>query len=310
MGLPASVKWYHILFAGILIGANESYHYTVFKIAETYDRTCDGINTSSNLIQTNTTLLLRHLGLLDPAPAFEMFGDLPTEIRTLVWQFAMMEPRVIELRKSGPTEGPHSAGKEKGIWSIARVPSVLHACRESRIEALKVYDLAFGTRVPTVEPRVYVNFARDIVFFGKKCEIYSVLGWDMIGSVLMDDVKKIKRVAIRVERSWAWVIRALEQDVLKGVREAVIVGQSGGECTFDLGRTPGLMVCGESSGEDIEWGRISSTRSEFKKKVVERMKELAGESKAEVKRSVLVRDGTFVKGLGDRWYCPKRRWPF
>jgi hypothetical protein len=70
--------------------------------------------------------------------SFSSFTELPVELRIRIWAFAQAPARVIELRtwKSSQelrplkiSAGPHS------------VPSILHACRESRAEGLRIYHL-------------------------------------------------------------------------------------------------------------------------------------------------------------------------
>jgi hypothetical protein len=70
--------------------------------------------------------------------SFSKFTNLPVELRVRIWAFAQEPPRIIELRtwKSSQelrplkiSAGPHS------------VPSILHACRESRAEGLRIYQL-------------------------------------------------------------------------------------------------------------------------------------------------------------------------
>ncbi|CZR59957.1 uncharacterized protein PAC_09852 [Phialocephala subalpina] len=70
---------------------------------------------------------------MDPAPvrAPKQFSDLPQEIRDEIWKAAVnnIGPRVIALQQS------HWWNK------TARIPALLHACRDSRAVALKRYKL-------------------------------------------------------------------------------------------------------------------------------------------------------------------------
>lgn len=76
------------------------------------------------------------------------FGDLPAEIRNMIWK-AVLVPRVIILKpkdRTTETESPTEVDFNK-------VPGMLSANRESRLIALNHYDqrftLAFSKQVPT-----------------------------------------------------------------------------------------------------------------------------------------------------------------
>ncbi|KAH7378040.1 hypothetical protein BKA64DRAFT_648759 [Cadophora sp. MPI-SDFR-AT-0126] len=97
MGLPNSVRWWHLLGFFFLAGSRDLYRWTLNKIRESYDRTCDSLNSFIRTIRVTCCCCL-HMLRLAPSPKFGRFGDLPLEIRQLIWQFAATEPRVIELR--------------------------------------------------------------------------------------------------------------------------------------------------------------------------------------------------------------------
>jgi hypothetical protein len=87
---------------------------------------------------------------------FYQFAEFPAEIRLLIWHFASRTGRVIELQWSR---------KEIGFRNCAapRPPAVLHTCRDSRKEALKIFQPYFsmeGCRKP-----IYVDPVNDILFF-------------------------------------------------------------------------------------------------------------------------------------------------
>ncbi|PVH79839.1 hypothetical protein DL98DRAFT_515902 [Cadophora sp. DSE1049] len=325
MGLPNSVRWYHLLGFFFLAGSRDLYRWTLNKIRETYDRTCDSLNSTIHTLQITSRGCL-HILHLAPPPAFGRFGDLPLEIRQLVWQFAASEPRVVELRHATDRKSrKHILSSEEiesgGIWSIAEIPPVLHASRESRIEGLKSYKLAFGTQGR--EARVYVNFENDIVLLGRRCPMSSVVVGStaanhMVRCVRMNDLEKIVRLAIRSEFSWAPVVCSWDKEKFRNVREVILVGQSSGQRSFDLGRRPDLRVRGEMGGVEINWDDVGSTKSHFRNYVMIRILEdrvglfgeELGESGRHLRRDVLVKDGTFVKGLRDKWFSPRRSWIF
>lgn len=101
-----------------------------------------------------------------PATSFTVFPDLPFEIRLKIWSFVTPAPRDVTIkyttafRKIEEQISPASTG-----WiSSTPVPVILQICRESRAEALKSYQLSFGTVYN--EPRIYFNFAIDSLSFG------------------------------------------------------------------------------------------------------------------------------------------------
>lgn len=168
-----------------------------------------------------------------------------------------------------------------------------------------------------------MNFAVDVVFMGRRCPVENMVNWDRPGAnikyrLLEKDCEKIRRLAIRFERSWDRVVQVWDREKFGGVREVIIVGQRSGQRTFDLGISPDLRVRGEKGGEGIAWGEIQSTESGFGKLVririledrVGEWGEEFGKSGGVVRKDVLVRDGTFVKGLRDKWFSPRRSWIF
>ncbi|KAG4427594.1 hypothetical protein IFR05_016922, partial [Cadophora sp. M221] len=206
-GAGDGLKWYHFVYMSIAFGVPEAYFWTLRQTRDTFDRLCDTFNTSVLKIQTlNRTLL--HFCHLAPNPAFTRFNDFPLEIQRLIWHFASQEPRTVELRRSDLDYLlKQNTERRPGIWSIAQIPAVLHTCCESRLEGLKSYELAFGTH--EMEARVYVNFESDIVFMGRRCPIKNIISWDdpranIKYRLLESDCEKIRRLAIRFDRSWGW----------------------------------------------------------------------------------------------------------
>jgi hypothetical protein len=88
--------------------------------------------------------------------SFPQFKEFPTEIRLLIWHFASIAGRIVELQWSK---------REIGFRNSAapRPPAVFHTCRDSRQEALKVFRPYFsmkGRRKP-----IYIDPVNDILFF-------------------------------------------------------------------------------------------------------------------------------------------------
>lgn len=95
-----------------------------------------------------------------PEPAhqegFPRFMDLPVEIRLLIWHFASTGGRVVELQWSRWEMGFNNS-------AAPRPAAVLHACRESREAALKVFRPYFGMRGQ--RKPIYVDPVNDVLFF-------------------------------------------------------------------------------------------------------------------------------------------------
>jgi hypothetical protein len=89
-----------------------------------------------------------------PSPtSFALFDSLPAELRLHVWKLSC-QGRVVEV--SYDPERDHCA-------SPTSVPSILHACQESRAEALHaLYKPAFGTK--SHEPRIYFSRELDTLY--------------------------------------------------------------------------------------------------------------------------------------------------
>jgi len=116
---------------------------------------------------------------------FALFSNFPAEIRIQVWQYASSFSRVVEIQHIDPTTGLRRSASPP-------VPALLHACRESRYEALKVYKPCFGTK--KVPKSIYINPACDVLFFrvGEPNQTWRyMLGPNHIWREQMKDVRRI-----------------------------------------------------------------------------------------------------------------------
>lgn len=92
-----------------------------------------------------------------PQPqSFALFATFPAELRLMVWHFACFRQRVVEIQWVNRDKGFDDSCS---LWH----PAVLHVCRESRQEALKIYKLWRRLRDRTKS--LYVNIASDIILF-------------------------------------------------------------------------------------------------------------------------------------------------
>ncbi|KAL8304241.1 hypothetical protein RB597_004510 [Gaeumannomyces tritici] len=119
--------------------------------------------------------------------AFRCFPRLPPELRIKIWSFALEEDRVVPLRWCGgdddddneaepgsPRDAPgrrrHQQQRQRpvtaGCTTTARAPAALHACHESRREALRRYRPSFGAA--SLPGRVLFDPERDLPFLGAR----------------------------------------------------------------------------------------------------------------------------------------------
>lgn len=166
---------------------------------------------------------------------FHKFGQLPPEIRIRIWQFSMPEPRLIAIKspfRATPQlrepssladmlancyddSKPHTENSQ--CWRSDTPPlALLHVNAEARHEALNHYRLSLGVR--DFEPRIYVDFERDTLFFGdaeleRACDAL----W-----AHTPDLRLAKKLAIVPEGAWR-VLRWWEGMELNSLRETVFV---------------------------------------------------------------------------------------
>lgn len=77
--------------------------------------------------------------------------SLPAELRILIWQYSMPEPRRPVLSWTG-----------NDFSCNTKAPNVAHVCHESREETAKEYDLAFPK--PGSPPHIWFGFERDYLY--------------------------------------------------------------------------------------------------------------------------------------------------
>jgi hypothetical protein len=108
----------------------------------------------------------------EPKPVtFTRFGELPSELRLKIWNFACFQTRNVDIFTDnlGTVRVSDDIHFDtfKFYSHFCSHPTVLHVSRESREEGLKHYTLEFGTthNFPIIDistpPRIYVNFACD-----------------------------------------------------------------------------------------------------------------------------------------------------
>ncbi|CAJ2507213.1 Uu.00g083990.m01.CDS01 [Anthostomella pinea] len=180
-----------------------------------------------------------------PTP-FTKFNDLPPELRIKIWQYAMPDARTVVVSSPYSTQSQQQTPKsideallqapsnKKGeeTWqSSTQIPTLLHVNAEARHEALKHYKLSLG--VGSTQPRIYVDFTRDAIFFGNaelKPECSSL--W-----ASTQDLYQVERLALVPEGAWR-VLRWKKVD-LNSLQKMIFV--HGTEKVKKLGPLPELV---------------------------------------------------------------------
>ncbi|KAI9743220.1 MAG: hypothetical protein M1818_003066 [Claussenomyces sp. TS43310] len=78
--------------------------------------------------------------------SFPLFLYLPFELRAKIWSFALYVPRIVEVRcrKVAAQHGDGRRMHAQRFVSSSALPPLLHACHESRCQALQLYTPSFG----------------------------------------------------------------------------------------------------------------------------------------------------------------------
>jgi hypothetical protein len=239
-------------------------------ITQAIDVAGDTLCRASKLLSTTGGELLYHIGLSNPAPLFPKFLDLPTELRRQIWREAFPPPRIVEL-----VDGPGRTGKLRAQQLVtpwitpAAPPVVLYVCRESRNEALRYYQLAFGRN--SFEPRIYVDFARDIVYFGRGIRGDGTV--DVNDS--MEDFEKIRYMAVTpncLGRLLNWTIGRR----FVGLREIYLVNLR----TYNMRVPPRL--------KEVESRTLSQTVESYSQKLEELQGNFEGEVSPVLKVAIFI----------------------
>lgn len=125
---------------------------------------------------------------------FPLFPLLPAEIRIDIWQLSC-HARVVEAT--------YNAEEDRCVTTTAP-PPVLHACHESRQEALRVYKKLFATK--THEATTFFHPEKDTLYLPRPSEI----GYDNNSrdfAQLVTDAAEVKNLALDhvnplVRRPW------------------------------------------------------------------------------------------------------------
>ncbi|KAH6668516.1 hypothetical protein B0J14DRAFT_167205 [Halenospora varia] len=96
-----------------------------------------------------------------PSLLFKLFNRLPIELRLKIWEAALPDPRVINIRQK-KLRKTRRGRDMMGVTSDTKAPSVLFACRESYSVASKFYTPSFALAHSI--PETYFDLERDTLY--------------------------------------------------------------------------------------------------------------------------------------------------
>ncbi|KAI0380835.1 hypothetical protein F5Y04DRAFT_92723 [Hypomontagnella monticulosa] len=277
-----------------------------------------------NLIDNTMEQTLSSLASRIQSPtAFTRFRELPPELRIKIWQHAMPDPRTVVVKspyarqKQTPRsleEAMSNPRNQEESWSsTTQIPALLHVNAEARYEALKHYKLSLG--VGSTQPRIYVDFNRDTLFFGNselKPECSSL--W-----ASTRDLNQVKHLAVVPEGAWR-VLRWKKVD-LNSLEKMIFVHDTD---RLELGPLPQLV---EDEPQDVdtdlleeqtrrlqelelqqepEESRENDTVDPMKKRIQaarEEIDTLMMVLPTQWEKEPVVSTAVFRKSRGDRWLC-------
>ncbi|KAI2784651.1 hypothetical protein F4815DRAFT_130778 [Daldinia loculata] len=278
-----------------------------YQFLNLIDSTMEGtLSRVSNKLQSPTT--------------FSKFNELPPELRIKIWQHAMPGPRTVVVKSpyAGQKQTPRSLeeavldsySQGETWYSTTQIPALLHVNAEARYEALKHYKLSLG--VGNIQPRVYVDFNRDTLFFGNselKPECSSL--W-----ASTQGLDQVQRLAVVPEGAWR-VLRWKKVD-LNSLERIIFVHDTE---KLELGSLPQLV---EDEPQDIEAelleGQVqrleelqlqqesqeNGTLDPMKKRMQaarEEIDTLMMVLPAQWEKEPALSTAVFRKSRGDRWAC-------
>jgi hypothetical protein len=298
MGLSSDIPFYKLALVVAGFAIHDSYYWTLRKVSKARDYLTDCLEDTATSFNHISNHILYESGLSSDSQVprtFPQFRQLPPEIRRQIWQCSIQIPRVIEIRNPGP--GTTKKLQDPGMMSTCRIPPVLHACQESRAEALTRYKLSFGTELsdgtPVLPSRVYVDFSQDIIYFGSNSNFYVIQDAQVFEGrkSSFKDLEKIRFLALR-SRGFPHVSEAtFKLQLFRQLKEIVLVT----ERRFDLGPEPCLNIEMETNLFQV------LPRLDFHMRNLQnRVQEWKG--RFPDWEQPMLRRGMFIKGPKDRWY--------
>ncbi|KAF8858807.1 hypothetical protein BDZ45DRAFT_386931 [Acephala macrosclerotiorum] len=140
---------------------------------------------------------------MDAFNTFELFTQLPSELRIKIWKHTFPEPRVVSVRFNRAVSQ---------YTSTSAPPALVHVCTESRSLFLETYTKLILS--PKYDSAVFLDFTRDTLYFDSlDCSPDGDLSLDLASSPHRD------RILYCAIDSQLWeVLRVFRYDSLSEVR--------------------------------------------------------------------------------------------
>ncbi|OAQ63828.1 hypothetical protein VFPFJ_11358 [Purpureocillium lilacinum] len=183
---------------------------------------------------------------------FFSFMDLPPELRSLIWERALPDRRIIYITV---LDTPATCLNPKRIlFCLARPPAILHACRESRDVALTCFQLFFNTRFTSIDGSFEIELISRPIYLRPKIDILYFDTMDCFSfAQRYPEIHQVTSFAIRYNDI---------PIVLPDVRKLLVVTSTEGELWPDRAR--GIVeLSPDSHGgpEALEWAEIYAEAS-------------------------------------------------
>lgn len=137
---------------------------------------------------------------------FLLFNAFPTDIRLLIWEFSLPEPRIVHVKQAETRTG--TVEHDGPAWimrSYSPIPSLLHVSIEAREIASRFYKPAFQCSFPLSKdaPYIWFDFNRDFFylthdtfrdFHGHNC--YLISARSGISDLPKAEIYRIKNLAV------------------------------------------------------------------------------------------------------------------
>ncbi|KAI1391411.1 uncharacterized protein F4822DRAFT_427262 [Hypoxylon trugodes] len=251
---------------------------------------------------------------------FTKFNELPPELRIKIWQHAMPDARTVVVKSPHTKQRQAPRSLEEAMsktqyqdetwYSNTQIPASLHVNGEARHEALKHYRLSLA--VGNAQPRIYVDFTRDTLFFGNselKPECSPL--WNFT-----HDLNRVERLAVVPEGAWR-VLRWKKVD-LNSLEKMIFVHDTE---KFELGPLPQLVEDAPQNDEvDLPEEQVQrleelvSRQESQEEATINPMKKRMQAAREELNTLMMVlptqwekepavATAVFRKSRGDRWQC-------
>jgi hypothetical protein len=140
---------------------------------------------------------------------FPLFTAFPKDIRLLIWEFSLPEPRIVHVKQAETRIGKvEHDGYYEPAWvmrSYSPIPSLLHVDIEAREVASRFYKPAFQCSFPLSEdaPYIWFDFNRDYFYLTKDTfqdlhghACYLISASSGIGDLPKADICRIRNLAV------------------------------------------------------------------------------------------------------------------